>query len=154
MVDNQIQPPPQASASLPTRIVGWTKANPFVAFIIAALPIAGSIVGLVSGLPGAWQAALRMSGRPTCASYAPVYHYATGAFTRTGAKSWHEKNTSDQFDFEEVRRTPDFILLHNLTRRVDPRWPTMLVRLPPCGGVAQWTYENPEFWVDLFQVWS
>jgi hypothetical protein len=28
----------------------------------------------------------------------------------------------------------------------------MLVRLPACGGTAQWTYENPENWTNLYQV--
>jgi hypothetical protein len=26
------------------------------------------------------------------------------------------------------------------------------VRLPVCGGTSQWTYENPQAWVDLYEV--
>jgi hypothetical protein len=146
-------PSPPASPGLFKKIVDWVKANPVVAFLGTVIPVAASIIGLVNGLPEAWKITLGMADLPPCGSYAPVYHYAIGTFTLKGSNAWHEVNTFDQFDFKEVRRTPDFILLLNLTQRSYPRWPMMLVRLPPCGGTAQWTYENPENWIDLFQIW-
>ena len=134
------------------KIIDWARGNPILASLGSITGFAASIIGVVEGLPPAWDATMKMAGRPACFFYADVYHYADGSFTRTD-RHWHEAKTDAQFDFGEVRRSRDFLLLLNQTRRLDPRWPTMLVRLPVCGGTAQWTYENPEHWTDLFEVW-
>ena len=80
-----------------------------------------------------------------------VYYYYNGHFKRFGQK-WTEFQPSIKYDFEEIFRDRNYIVILNKTPRDNPRWGSMLVRLPVCGGTAQWTYENPEQWTNLFQV--
>jgi hypothetical protein len=84
---------------------------------------------------------------------AQTYYYYNGHFKYVGGK-WLEYQPNTKIEFNEVGRTRDYITLLNKTPRSNPRWESMLVRLPVCGGTAQWTYENPEQWTDLYQVYT
>ena len=109
---------------------------------------------------------MQVTGRPTCLLYGDRYSHASGYFERVGS-TWVEYppyGGTNHFEFEEVRRDREYIYLRNLTpRRTDDRSTpdgvlaaerTMLLRLPACGGVAQWSYQNPLHWTDLAQVWK
>ena len=128
----------------------WVKDNP----LIGVAGVVGPILALIVAVPNAWDAATNIAGLPTCVFYANVYYYNDGHFKDVGGGNWVEYQPHAQLKFEEIVRNRDYINLKNLTPREDPRWASMLVRLPSCGGTAQWTYENPEAWTNLFQVFA
>lgn len=128
----------------------WIKNNPLYS-LIGAL---GTILGFIAGVPPAWHAISETFGIPECFRYSDVYYYYDGHFRhlKQAEHDWTEYQQTMKLDFEELHRDRSYILLHNLTPRTDPRWQSMLVRLPVCDGAAQWTYENPEQWTDMYQV--
>jgi hypothetical protein len=128
-------------------LIEWVKRNPISSLIGSA----GTIVGFVAGVPPAWQAASQMLRIPECATYSNVYYYYDGHFRNDG-REWIEYQPKEQHTFKEMYRNRNYITLINQTPRKDPRWQSMLVRLPVCGGSAQWTYQNPEHWNDLYNV--
>lgn len=128
----------------------WLKRNPVYGLIVMLVPV----VGFLSSLPGALSFVAQVSGRPSpCWTYSDVYYYAGGHFRNTGGGTWMEYQPAAKMTFQEFSRDRNYITLLNKTpRTVDPRWASMLVRLPVCGGTAQWTEEDPQSWVDLYQV--
>lgn len=133
-----------------SKVFLWLKENP----LIGLAGVVGPVLGLIVAVPNAWDAATSIAGLPACVFYSKVYYYDDGHFKDLGAGNWVEYQPHAQLKFEEITRNRTYINLKNLTPREDPRWASMLVRLPSCGGTAQWTYENPEAWTDLFQVFS
>lgn len=132
------------------KIILWVQKNP----LIGLVGVVGPVLGLIVAVPNAWNAATNIAGLPACVFYPKVYYYNNGHFKDIGGGNWVEYQIQARFKFVEIARNRDYINLKNLTRRTDPRWESMLVRLPSCGGTAQWTYENPEAWTDLFQVFA
>ena len=128
-------------------IVRWIKSNPIYAFI----GVIGTVTGAVAAVPPAWDAVSAAAGVPKCVTYSNIYYYFAGHFKNTG-QQWQEFGQTGHFTFNEMDRNRDYITLINITPRTDPRWASMLVRLPVCGGASQWTYENPQAWVDLYEV--
>ena len=128
-------------------IVRWLKQHP----IVGLLGVLSTAIGIVAGAPKAWQAVTWFAGLPECGSYSDAYYFYDGHFRKDG-QNWTEYNNDGKIQFKELHRTRDYIVLLNQTPRTDPRARGMLVRLPACGGTAQWTYQNPEQWVNLFQV--
>lgn len=118
------------------------------------LTVLATVIGLIKGIPPAWGAISEWCGVPYCLTYGDVYYYATGKFSYIGNERWIE-NGAAVFSFKESKRSRDWILLLNDTDRV--KRPvgdqTMIVRLPVCGGTAQWAHQNPGGWVDLYEVW-
>ncbi len=129
-------------------VAGWLKDNPILS-IAGAL---ATIFGLVTAMPATWKASTQILGIPSCVTYAKVYSYSSGRFSDAGEKWVENIKGTDTFYFKLAHREPDYIFLLNLTPRVGYD-SDMLVRLPVCGGTAQWTLENPEHWIDLYQVW-
>jgi hypothetical protein len=86
-----------------------------------------------------------------CGTYADIYYDSNGHFKNEN-KKWTEYQPTVKLLFDELNRERDYITLINRSPREDPRWASMLVRLPVCEGTAQWTYQNPQVWVDLFPV--
>lgn len=162
-------------------IVGWLKANPVVGLIgvgasvftcIRAAPLAWNTVMHTAGLPrciyyqplyhypnGTFQ--LLQPGTPGFQKQdARVGNLSKHANQETQEIIyWHEHQIPAgatvnglDFDFREASRTGEYIYLINLTPRPQSTR-VMLVRIPACGGVSQWTYEDPEKWADMFHVW-
>jgi hypothetical protein len=127
--------------------LGWIKNNPIWSLVGGA----ASILGLVAGVPPAWLAVSQALNIPSCVTYSNIYYDSYSHFKKE-SNNWTEYQVDTKYLFRELSRSRDYIILLNLTPREDPRWATMLVRLPVCGGTAQWTYENPENWVDLTTV--
>lgn len=128
-------------------LVSWVKRNPLYSIIAGLAPV----IAVVSGLPTAVDALPQYFGRPQCWTYSNIYYYYAGHFKQIDNK-WTEFQPQARLNFDEFSRDANYIVLLNKTPREDSRWASMLVRLPVCGGAAQWTYENPEQWVDLFDV--
>ena len=86
----------------------------------------------------------------------PVILKTQSDFKKEGAV-WREyppNAVAYDFEFREVRRTRDEILLRNLTPRqglADSA--SLVVHLPVCGGTAKLTEGLPERWTDLEEVW-
>ena len=128
-------------------VVRWVKKNPIYGLVAILAPV----LGVVAAVPSAWSAIAEVAGLPKCVFYSDVYYYYGGHFRNNG-ELWVEYQPKARLTFQETYRTRDHIVLLNKTPRADPRWESMLVRLPACGGTAQWTYENPQQWIDLFEV--
>jgi hypothetical protein len=129
-------------------IVEWLKKNP----IYTAIGVLGTVFGFIKGIPPAWTAISETFGIPECVTVSDRYYYYSGHFTNTRPDTWVEFQPAAKLNFLEINRNRNYVILLNKTPRADPRWESMLVRLPICGGTAQWTYENPQQWVDLFDV--
>jgi hypothetical protein len=127
--------------------VRWIKNNP----VYGLGGIAASTLGLIAGIPPAWLAISQTFNIPVCGSYGRIYYDSNGHFKNENNK-WTEYQPTVKLLFDELNRERDYITLINRSPREDPRWASMLVRLPVCEGTAQWTYQNPEMWVDLFPV--
>jgi hypothetical protein len=139
--------PPQREPSWAERAISWVKRNPIYTLGVALVPV----VGIVTGVPRAWDSISAVLNIPTCLTYSDVYYYYNGHFKKIGQK-WIEFQPDVKFSFDEIYRNRDYIVILNKTPRDNPRWRSMLVRLPACGGTTQWTYENPENWTNLYQV--
>jgi hypothetical protein len=127
--------------------VRWVKNNPIWSLVGGA----ASILGLVAGVPPACLAISQALNIPSCVTYSNTYYDSYGHFKKEN-DNWTEYQANAKLLFAEFSRMRDYITLLNLSPRADPRWATMLVRLPVRGGTAQWTYQNPENWVDLTTV--
>jgi hypothetical protein len=127
----------------------WLKANP----IVTLLGILATMFGVVKGAPPAWSAVTEILGIPHCLTYSSVYHHSAGRFEKSSGDTWIEQGQKDDvYNFTETHRDRNYIILRNTTPRVG-RNATMILRIPVCGGPMQWTYQNPQQWVDLYEVW-
>jgi hypothetical protein len=127
--------------------IRWIRRNPLYGIIAVAAPV----LGAVTAIPQAWPALASIAGVPNCLSYSDIYYFHNGHFLNASVR-WVEYQKNVQITFQEMYRNRDYIVLINKTPRNDPRWESMLVRLPVCGGTAQWTYENPQQWIDLYTI--
>jgi len=132
------------------RAARWLRSNPF----ITLAGVLGTVFGLIVAAYNFANVGLALVGLPSCLTYADVYRHATGYFQKDGEK-WIEHPPFDgrrHFTFRETHRDRDYIYLLNETPRAGPQ-NTMLLRLPTCGGEAQWSYQNPQQWTNLYQIW-
>ena len=132
------------------RLARWLRAHP----LTTTAGVAATAFGFINGGYTFAETVTKVVGIPRCLSYAEIYHHAAGHFDKVGAQ-WVEHPPYDglnHFRFDESHRDRDYIYLLNLTPRAGGR-KDMLVRLPACGGTAQWTYQNPQQWTDLYTVW-
>ena len=115
-----------------------------------------TLFGLIISANNVAPVVFKMLDLPGCLSYATVYRLPWSSIKNEGGGSWREypwDGTVVAFEFREFQRTRDSIDLLNLTPRAEvPGWQTMLVRLPVCGGTAEWTTSNPEHWVPLGEL--
>jgi len=130
----------------------WLGSNRLIVLAGALTTLFGLIISANNVLP----VIFRVLDLPDCLSYASVYHLPWSSIKNEGGGNWREypwDGTVVSFEFREFQRTRDNIDLLNLTPRAEiPGWKTMLVRLPVCGGTAEWTASNPEQWVPLGEL--
>lgn len=121
---------------------------------MTVLTVLATVIGLIKGIPPAWGAISEWCGVPYCLSYGRTYNYPTGKFSKVLEHRWIEYGGT-VFYFNEIHRDRNFIVLLNDTPREERPLgdQTMIVRLPVCGGTAQWSYQNPAGWTDLYEVW-
>src|SRR5262249_32726480 len=133
-------------------ISNWIKANPLKVLAGALTTVFGLIVGASNAIP----VVLKWLNRPDCFTYASVYRTSWSYFQHEGER-WREYPPNGgvhRYEFREVNRNPDHILLLNLTERPEIKdWTTLMVQLPVCGGTAKIAFGVPEHWSDLGQVW-
>ena len=141
-----------ARTSFATALWNWLGSNRLIVLAGALTTLFGLIISANNVLP----VLFKMFDMPDCLSYASVYRLPWSSIKNEGGGNWREypwDGTEVAFEFREFQRTRDNIDLLNLTPRAEiPGWKTMLVRLPVCGGTAQWTVSNPEHWVPLGEL--
>lgn len=128
--------------------------------IIVVIGVLGAIFGFIANVPRAWDFISDVLDLPSCVFFSRTYLYPGGKFTQEDGE-WREYKTGSQMiyaKFIELRRGKKHILLENTTPREDTGHRTgkeiMLLSIPPCGGTARWTWQNPQNWEDLYQVWK
>jgi hypothetical protein len=141
-----------ARTSFATALWNWLGSNRLIVLAGALTTLFGLIISANNVLP----VLFKMFDMPDCLSYAAVYRLPWSSIKNEGGGNWREypwDGSEVAFEFREFQRTRDNIDLLNLTPRAEiPGWKTMLVRLPVCGGTAQWTVSNPERWVPLGEL--
>jgi hypothetical protein len=135
-----------------TTYLSWVKPSTF-ALLVGVVTTISTVIGATSS---AYPVVLKTLNVPDCFTYANVYRGTQSDFRREGAV-WREyapDATTYDYEFKEVRRTRDEILLRNLTHREGVTdGATLVVHLPVCGGTARMSEGFPEHWTDLEEVW-
>ena len=142
----------QTRATFLNRCLRWVKPS-LLALLVGVLTTIFTLIGAASN---AVPVVLKTLNLPDCFTYADVYRGTQSDFKKEGAV-WREyapDAVAYHYEFREVGRTRDEILLRNLTPReglVDSA--SLVVHLPVCGGTAKLTEGLPERWTDLEEVW-
>jgi hypothetical protein len=130
----------------------WVKPS-LLALLVGALTTIFTLIGAASN---AVPVVLKTLNLPDCFTYGDVYRGTQSDFKKEGAV-WREyppDAVAYLYEFREVRRTRDEILLRNLTPReglADSA--SLVVHLPVCGGTVKLAEGQPERWTDLEEVW-
>jgi hypothetical protein len=142
----------QARATFLTTYLNWVK--PSLLALLVGVPT--TIFTMVAAANNAVPVILKTLNVPDCLTYADVYLGTQSNFKKEG-DLWREyppDAVAYNFEFREVRRTRDEIIMRNLTPRETPSdWATLVVHLPVCGGTVRLTEGLPEHSTDLEQVW-
>ncbi len=142
----------QARATFLNTCLSWVKPS-LLALLVGGLTTIFTLIGAASN---AVPVVLKTLNLPDCFTYANVYRGTQSDFKKEGAV-WREyapDALAYHYEFTEVGRTRDEILLRNLTPRdglADTA--SLVVHLPVCGGTAKLTEGLPERWTDLEEVW-
>ena len=126
----------------------WVKPGLW-ALLVGVVTTISTVIGAASN---AVPVILKTLNVPDCFTYADVYPGTQSDFKKEGAV-WREyapDAVASNYEFEEVRRTRDEILLRDLAPRegvADSA--SLVVHLPVCGGTAKLT----EALTDLEEVW-
>jgi hypothetical protein len=142
----------QAPTTFLNTYLSWVKPS-LLALLVGAVTTISTLIGATSN---AVPVVLKTLNLPDCFTYADVYRGTQSDFKKEGAV-WREyppDAVASNYEFKEVRRTRDEILLRNLTPReglADSA--SLVVHLPVCGGTAKLTEGLPERWTDLEEVW-
>jgi hypothetical protein len=142
----------QARATFLTTYLSWVKPS-LLALLVGVLTTIFTLIGAASN---AVPVILKTLNLPDCLTYADVYRGTQTDFKKEGVV-WREyapEAVAFLYEFTEVGRTRDEIILRNLTPRAPPADSTSLVvHLPVCGGTVKLTEGLPEHSTDLEQVW-
>jgi hypothetical protein len=141
----------QARRNFLKTYLSWAKPSLLVV-LAGVLTTSFSLIGAASN---AFPVILKTLNLPACFA-SDVYGGTQTDFKKEG-EVWREyapEAVTWRYEFKEVRRTRDEIILRNLTPRVPPAdSATLVVRLPVCGGIAKVAEGLPERSTDLEQVW-
>ena len=142
----------QARARFFNSYLHWVKPS-LLALLVGVLTTIFTLIGAASN---AVPVVLKALNLPDCITYADVYRGTQSDFKKEGAV-WREyapDAVTYHFEFTEVERTREEILLRNLTPRQGlPDSASLVVQLPVCGGTARLAEGLPEHWIDLEEVW-
>ena len=142
----------QARATFLNTYLSWVKPN-LLALVVGVLTTMFALVGAASN---AVPVILRTLDLPDCLTYADVYRGTQSDFKKEGVV-WREyapDAVAYHYEFREVDRTRDEIILRNLTPRQElTDSMSLVVHLPVCGGIVKLTEGMPERSTNLEQVW-
>jgi hypothetical protein len=132
--------------------LSWVKPK-FLALLVA---VPTTTFALISGASAAIPVILKMLNVPDCLTYANVYRGTQSDFKKEDGV-WREyapNAATYSYEFNELKRTRDEIILRNVTPREGVAdWATLVVHLPVCGGTVKLTEGLPERSTDLEQIW-
>jgi len=132
--------------------LSWVRPSIF-ALMVGVVTTISTVIGATSN---AVPVILKTFNLPDCLTYTDVYRGTQSDFKKEGTV-WREyapDAVASNYEFREVRRTRDEILLRNLTPRDGlADWATLVVHLPVCGGTAKLSEGMPEHWTDLEEIW-
>ena len=149
-----------AQARLAPKTQSRLVKSGLLALLVGALTTFFTVVGTVStavpGITSVGSIVFKTLGIPDCLSYADIYRGTQSDFKKEGAV-WREyapEAANYNYEFKEVRRTRDEIILRNMTPRKDVAdAASLVVHLPVCGGTVILTEGLPERSTELQQVW-
>lgn len=128
--------------------------KPFVLASVGAVTTASAVFAMVSQAGNAVPIIFRILDLPAC-RYSDVYRGTQTDFVKEGSV-WREYPVgavTHRFEFKEIRRDRDEIMLRNLTPRETQDWATLTVHIPVCDGTAKMSEGMPEHWTDLQRIW-
>ncbi|MGJ5131804.1 MULTISPECIES: hypothetical protein [unclassified Bradyrhizobium] len=133
---------------------GWlAMAAGAITTVFAAIGAVNSVLPAASNVGAAVLEALNV---PACLSYADRYDGTQSSFRKEG-QFWREYPRGSEtysYEFKEIRRTRQEIMLWNVTPRPNvPDAASLVVHLPVCGGMAVLTEGLPERATNLQQTW-
>jgi hypothetical protein len=141
----------QARATFLTTYLSWVRPS-LLALLVGVLTTVFTLIGAASN---AVPVILKTLNLPACFA-SNVYGGTQTDFKKEG-EIWREyapEAVAYRYEFKEVRRTRDEIILRNLTPREPPAdSATLVVHLPICDGTAWLTEGLPEHSTNLEQVW-
>lgn len=145
----------QANASSHKTSARVSKTG-WLAVVAGVATTTGAAIGAVNAALPLRNTLISMLNLPVCLSYADSYGGTQSGFRMEGAV-WREYRNDTgalTFEFKEIRRTREVIMLRNLTPRPDnPNAASLVVHLPVCGGMAFVTEGLPERPTNLEEVW-
>ena len=125
-----------------------------LAMLFGGVTTATAVFAMISQAGTAVPLILKTLNLPSCRT-SDVYRGTQSDFKKEG-NFWREYSpgaVAYSYQFEEINRTRDVIMLRNLTPRDTKDWKTLSVHLPACDGTARLSEGLPERWTDLQQVW-
>jgi hypothetical protein len=133
---------------------GWlAMAAGVLTTMFAAIGAVNSVIPAASNVGAVVLETLNL---PACLSYPDRFGGTQSTFRKEG-RIWREYPRGSEtfsFEFKEIRRTPQEILLWNVTPRPNvPDAASLVVHLPTCGGTASLTEGLPERSTRLEEVW-
>ncbi|UFZ05253.1 hypothetical protein LQG66_02710 [Bradyrhizobium ontarionense] len=143
------------TAAQPSRSrTGWLAiAAGVITTVFAAIGAVNSAIPAASNVGAAVLETLNL---PACLSYADRYDGTQSSFRKEG-NLWREYPRGSEtysYDFKEIRRTRQEIMLWNVTPRANVAdAASLVVHLPVCGGMAVLTEGLPERSTNLEQIW-
>jgi hypothetical protein len=128
----------------------------FIGALTTAFTVVATVTTAVPGITHIGTMVLKVLNIPDCLSYSDIYRGTQSDFKKEG-NLWREyapNAVAYNYEFKELRRTRDEIILRNMTPRKDVAdSASLVVHLPVCGGTAVLTEGLPERSTNLEQVW-
>jgi hypothetical protein len=124
------------------------------AMLFGGVTTATAVFAMVSQAGTAVPLILKALNLPSCRT-SDVYRGTQSDFKKE-RDVWREYPAGAvayRYEFKEINRTREKIMLRNLTPRDTKDWETLTVHLPACNGIARLSEGLPERWTDLQEVW-
>jgi len=118
--------------------------------------VIGAVSSVIPAASNVGATVLDVLNIPACLSYADRFGGTQSSFRKEGAV-WREYPRGSEtysYEFKEIRRTREEIMLWNATPRPNvPDAASLVVHLPVCGGTAVLTEGLPERSTKLQETW-
>ncbi|GLH81808.1 hypothetical protein SSBR45G_67170 [Bradyrhizobium sp. SSBR45G] len=133
---------------------GWlAMAAGVLTTVFATIGAVNSVIPAASNIGAAVLETLNL---PACLTYPDRFGGTQSSFRKEG-NIWREYPRGAEtftYEFKEIRRTRQEIMLWNVTPRSNvPDAASLVVHLPVCGGMAVLTEGLPERSTNLEQIW-
>jgi hypothetical protein len=143
----------KARATFFSTYLSGFKPN-LLALLFGGVTTATAVFAMISQAGTAVPLILKTLNLPSCRT-SDVYLGTQSDFKKEGGV-WREYPAGAvayRYEFTEIKRTREKIMLRNLTPRDTNDWKTLTVHLPVCDGTAKLSEGLPERWTDLQEVW-